>query len=66
MLSSAATERMIQLASTAVDTLERAGAAREVIQLVIDAIAALDAQQYADREDTISRTWPGSGRHGAS
>jgi hypothetical protein len=53
LLGAAATERTIQMAVTAVDTLSAAGVSKEVIRFVIDAIACYDNERYTQRQDVI-------------
>jgi hypothetical protein len=53
LLGRTATERTIELAATAIDTLTAAGASKEVIGFVIDAISAWDDTQYQNREQAI-------------
>jgi hypothetical protein len=60
LLGPTATDRTIQLAVSAIDLLTTAGASKEVIQFVIDAIAVWDADQYEQREPTIEELKPKS------
>jgi hypothetical protein len=61
LLGRTATDRTIKLAAAAIDTLEAAGAPKEVVNLVIDAIEAWHAQQYEFREGTVEQIRDDSG-----